>query len=55
MAGATPKQTMSDSESSSAPNRLVAFRARAIRPSRPSSTAATSTAITARSHAPSSA
>ena len=39
-AGATPKSTKSASKSSSAPKREVPFKARAIRPSRPSSTAA---------------
>src|SRR5580658_1258502 len=52
-AGATPKSTKSASESSSAPNREVPLNARAIRPSRPSSTAAPAIALTAHSIAPS--
>src|SRR5271155_3008743 len=52
-AGATPKSTKSASESSSAPKREVPFSARAIRPSRPSSTAAPATALTAHSIDPS--
>ena len=53
MAGATPKSTKSASESNSAPKREVPFSARAMRPSRPSSTAAAAIALTAHSIEPS--
>src|SRR5271165_5365104 len=53
IAGATPKSTKSASESSSAPNRDVPLSARAIRPSRPSRTAAPAMALTAQSIEPS--
>ena len=52
-AGATPKSTKSDNESSSAPNREVPLSARAMRPSSPSRTAAAMTAVTAVSKRPS--
>src|SRR5579872_6592220 len=52
-AGATPKSTKSASESSSAPKREVPFKTLAIRPSRPSSTAAAAIALTAQSIDPS--
>ena len=52
-AGATPKSTKSASESSSAPKRVVPFRARASRPSTPSNTAAATMKNTARSKEPS--
>ena len=52
-AGATPKSTKSASELSSAPNREVPLSARAIRPSRPSRTAAPAMALTAQSIEPS--
>src|SRR5271157_2429207 len=52
-AGATPKSTKSARESSSAPKREVPLSALAIRPSRPSSTAAPATALTAHSVDPS--
>src|SRR5271155_3507368 len=52
-AGATPKSTKSASESNSAPKREVPFRARAMRPSKPSSTAAAAIALTAHSIEPS--
>ncbi len=51
-AGATPKLTKSESESSSAPKRLVPPRRRATRPSSPSRITATTIAITAGSHRP---
>ncbi|MNE79758.1 hypothetical protein D3C80_1762760 [compost metagenome] len=46
-AGATPKATMSDSESYSAPKALWVLVMRATRPSRPSSTIATKMAMAA--------
>ncbi|MCY1447169.1 hypothetical protein D3C76_1364850 [compost metagenome] len=46
-AGATPKATMSDSESYSAPKALWVLVMRATRPSRPSSTIATKIAMAA--------
>ncbi|MNV99917.1 hypothetical protein D3C71_1953440 [compost metagenome] len=46
-AGATPKATMSDSESYSAPKALWVLVIRATRPSRPSSTIATKMAMAA--------
>src|SRR3954463_15957172 len=52
IAGETPKAITSDSESSSAPNRLSPLSKRATRPSSPSSAAATKIASTARSHSP---
>src|SRR3954467_8062185 len=52
IAGDTPKATLSESESSSAPNRLAPFSIRAMRPSMPSSTAATMIAATAAPHWP---
>ena len=45
--GARPKLTRSDSESYWTPNSLCVLVRRAMRPSRPSSTAATNTAIAA--------
>src|SRR3546814_4721758 len=51
-AGDTPNEIASDSESSSAPNLLPPVSIRATRPSSPSSTPATSTISTARSHSP---
>src|SRR5207237_8983272 len=51
-AGATPKATRSESESSSAPNRLWPRSRRAIRPSSPSSSAAMTMNISALSHSP---
>src|SRR5690349_2679997 len=49
-AGATPKATTSESESSSAPNRLCPRSRRATRPSSPSSSAAIPMNISALSH-----
>ncbi|MNG28473.1 hypothetical protein D3C84_1137380 [compost metagenome] len=47
-AGATPKATMSDRESYSAPKALWVLVMRATRPSRPSSTMATKIAMAAK-------